>query len=329
MHVWRGMAGMVIIEDTETDALPLPNTYGIDDVPLVLQDRSLTRDARMDYRLPMLSRMMGTVGNIPFTNGMYAPYFEATTTKLRLRTLNGENASRYNMALDNAQSFTQITTDGGLLEAPVEANFLQLASGERAEVIVDLTADKNVTLMNVAIGGLGGENNNAPLFPFLEIRPAESLTKSVDLPTRLTEIEWLSPAYALKTRVFNLEMQMGMGMISGGANSHSINEKVMDMHRIDEVVKLGDIEIWELRNVLMMPHPFHMHDVQFQILDRDGLPPAANENGRKDVVLVNPGEVVRIIMRFEDYSDPDAPFMYHCHILEHENAGMMGQFMVV
>jgi FtsP/CotA-like multicopper oxidase with cupredoxin domain len=78
-----------------------------------------------------------------------------------------------------------------------------------------------------------------------------------------------------------------------------------------------------------MAHPFHIHDVQFQILDRDGEKPAPNERGRKDVVLVNPGETVRVIMKFEDYSDPKSPYMYHCHILEHEDAGMMGQFTVV
>lgn len=334
-HVWRGMAGMVIVEDSETDALPLPKTYGIDDVPLVLQDRTFTRDGRMDYGLSMHSRMMGMVGNVPFTNGTYAPYFDASTTKLRLRILNGSNASTYNLALNNGQSFTQIATDGGLLEAPVEMKLLQLAPAERAEVIVDLSAGENVTLVNVAVGGstgggmMGGENNNAPAFPFLEIRPAASLTQSAALPAKLTEMEWLNPADAVKTRVFNLEMQMGMGMMSGGGNSHSINGKVMEMTRIDEVVKLGDTEIWELRNVSMMPHPFHMHDVQFQILDRSGRSPAANEHGRKDVVLVNPDEVVRIIMRFEDYADPEAPFMYHCHILEHEDAGMMGQFVVV
>ncbi|MCK4862138.1 MAG: multicopper oxidase domain-containing protein [Rhodobacteraceae bacterium] len=332
-HVWRGMAGMVIVEDAETDALPLPTSYGIDDVPLVLQDRSLTRDGRMDYNLSMHSRMMGMVGNIPFANGTYAPYFEATTTKLRLRILNGSNASTYNLMLNDGQTFTQIATDGGFLETPVELNFLQLAPAERAEIIVDLVAGENVMLNNVTVGssagGMMNENNNAPAFPFLEIRPAANLTESADLPARLTTMEWLNEADAVKTRVFDLEMQMGMGRMSGGGNSHSINGKVMDMKRIDEVVNLGDTEIWVLRNVSMMPHPFHMHDVQFQILDRNGQLPAANEHGRKDVVMVNSGEVVRIIMRFEDYADPDSPFMYHCHILEHEDAGMMGQFVVV
>ena len=344
-HVWRGMAGMVIIEDDETDALGLPNSYGVDDVPVVLQDRMFSRDGRMDYGLSMHSRMMGMIGNIPLVNGTYAPYFEATTTKLRLRILNGSNASTYNLALDDGQPITQIATDGGLLEAPVQMQVLQLAPAERAEIIVDVSAGNAVTLHNIEVantdsgggmmgggmggGMMGGENNNAQAFPFLEIRPAQNLQDSVSLPDRLAKMEWLNPADVVNTRRFDLEMAMGPAAMMGSGNSHSINGKVMDMGRIDEVVKLGDTEIWELRNVSMMPHPFHMHDVQFQVLDRNGQPPAPNERGRKDVVMVNSGEVVRIIMRFEDYSDPNSPFMYHCHILEHEDAGMMGQFIVV
>ncbi|MHA1127388.1 MAG: multicopper oxidase domain-containing protein [Alphaproteobacteria bacterium] len=340
-HVWRGMAGMVIIDDDETDALDLPKTYGVDDVPLVLQDRLFSRDGRMDYRLSMHSRMMGMSGNIPLANGTYAPYFEATTTKVRLRILNGSNASTYNLALDDGQPITQIATDGGLLETPVQMQVLQLAPAERAEIIVDVLTGKTVTLHNIEVAGsssggggmgggmMGGENNNAPAFPFLEIRPGQNLQESAALPNRLTEMEWLNPADAVKTRRFDLEMAMGPAAMMGSGNSHSINGKVMEMGRIDEFVKLGDTEIWELRNVSMMPHPFHMHDVQFQVLDRNGNQPAPNERGRKDVVMVNPGEIVRIIMRFEDYSDPNSPFMYHCHILEHEDEGMMGQFVVV
>ena len=103
----------------------------------------------------------------------------------------------------------------------------------------------------------------------------------------------------------------------------------MDMARIDEVVRLGDIEIWEVRNRGGQAHPFHVHLVQFQILDRNGQPPTPAELGWKDTVLVPQGEVVRIIMPFERYADPQIPYMYHCHIMEHEDNGMMGQFLVV
>ena len=320
-HVWRGLAGMVIIEDEEIDGLNLPSEYGVDDIPLVLQDRWFTEDAQLNYKPSMHSKMMGMVGNIPLTNGTVLAYFEATTTRLRMRLLNGSNASTYNLALSNGQAFSQIATDGGLLESPVSLTMLLLSPGERAEIIVDLQAGKSVNLVDVS---LNQGDDDAPQFSFLDIRPQATLATSEELPDLLTQIDWLKESDATVTRTFTLETSMGM--MGGGA---SINGKVMDIGRIDEVVKRGATEIWQLRNPSMMSHPFHMHDVQFQILDRNGQPPDANENGRKDVVLVHPREEVRIIMRFEDYADEHAPFMYHCHILEHEDEGMMGQFLVV
>jgi len=102
----------------------------------------------------------------------------------------------------------------------------------------------------------------------------------------------------------------------------------MDMKRIDQTIKLNDIEIWEVNNTSDLPHPFHIHDIQFLILTRNGSPPPENERGWKDVVLVSQEETVRFIAHFSEFADPDIPFMYHCHILEHEDAGMMGQFLV-
>ncbi len=126
-----------------------------------------------------------------------------------------------------------------------------------------------------------------------------------------------------------MEMQMGPMMMLGLGNSHTINGKAMKMNRIDETVKMGTTEIWEIGNTSPLPHPFHVHDVQFQIIDRNGQRPHPGEQGLKDTVLVNPGEMVRVVAEFKDYADPDRPYMYHCHILEHEDAGMMGQFVVV
>lgn len=118
-----------------------------------------------------------------------------------------------------------------------------------------------------------------------------------------------------------------MGMMRGGG--FTINGKEMDMGRVDLVVKRGEAEIWEIENAGPMAHPFHVHNTQFRILDKAGRPPAPAEAGLKDTVLVEPGDVARILIRFDQYTDPDRPYMYHCHILEHEDAGMMGQFTVV
>ena len=115
----------------------------------------------------------------------------------------------------------------------------------------------------------------------------------------------------------------------GFTGTMTINGQSMDMDRIDEIVKVGDTETWDIINGSELPHPFHVHDVQFEVLTRNGSPPADNEKGLKDTVLVMPGETVRIITHFSDYTDPESPYMYHCHILEHEDAGMMGQFVVV
>ena len=117
----------------------------------------------------------------------------------------------------------------------------------------------------------------------------------------------------------------GMGMMGG---QMSINGKTMNMNRIDQRVKLGEIEIWKIQNSTPVSHPFHIHLVQFRILDRNGKSPAPHEAGLKDTVLVDPGENVRVIAEFNDFADPKIPYMYHCHILEHEDAGMMGQFVV-
>jgi FtsP/CotA-like multicopper oxidase with cupredoxin domain len=124
-------------------------------------------------------------------------------------------------------------------------------------------------------------------------------------------------------------------MSGGGDGDHNesgmfrINGKSMDINRIDFQVKANSTEIWEIGNASPMAHPFHVHNVQFRILDRNGKRPHPSESGLKDVVLVHGHEKVRIIMKFPEYSDANVPYMYHCHILEHEDQGMMGQFTVV
>ncbi len=318
-HVWHGLAGQVWIDDAESEALALPRSYGVDDIPLVLQDRNFTRSGDMPYTAGRRDMMMGLFGNTPLTNGTLAAYFDATTDKLRLRLHNASNASFYYLGFDNDQPFLQIASDGGLLETPVEMNRLLLGPAERGEIVVDLKAGQKITLRNFS---------NGQPFAFLEIRAADTLTASPAVPQKLAQIAWLDPKDAVKTRRFDMETRMGPGMMFGGG-MHTINGKSMDINRIDETVQRDTTEIWEIRNVANMPHVWHMHDVQFQILNRNGKPPAANERARKDTVTLRGGEVVRLIMRFEDYADPDSPFMYHCHILEHEDAGMMGQFVVV
>jgi len=175
--------------------------------------------------------------------------------------------------------------------------------------------------------GNGGGGNGAGT-TLLTIQPSSSVTSAnlPPLPGQLNSMERLDPASASVTR------QMVLG---GGRGRRTINgvsmqtmADMMDMSNVARV-RLGDVERWNVVNQGGGTHLFHIHDVQFQILSRNGNAPAASELGRKDTVQVRSNETVALLMRFTDYADADTPYMYHCHILPHEDQGMMGQFLVV
>jgi len=149
------------------------------------------------------------------------------------------------------------------------------------------------------------------------------------LPARLGAPPPWSTRKADRTRIFTLEMGMMGGVARGMGGMMSINGRAMDPERIDERIPLGSVEIWEIRNATPLAHPFHIHDVQFLVIERDGRPPLPQERGLKDTIVVEPGGTVKVKAEFADYADANLPYMYHCHILEHEDAGMMGQFVVV
>lgn len=338
-HVWQGIAGMIIVEDAESQTIDLPQEYGVDDIPIVLQDRRFDGDGQMNYDPSRGDIMMGLVGNTPMVNGTISPFTEAKSRIIRLRLLNGANASIYDLGFSDNRPFWQIGTDGGLLEAPYKIENLILSPGERAEILVAVSGGRNFVLKSRATASSGGMGMGGMMggmmgggtqsFNFLEIRPSQNLKASPAIPQKLVDIDWLNPSDAVKTRQFMLEMKMGPLVMLGLTNSHIINGKAMKMNRIDEIIQMGDTEIWQLGNTSPIPHPFHIHDIQFQILDRNGVRPHPGERGLKDTVLINPGDRLRVIAKFQDYADPDSPYMYHCHILEHEDAGMMGQFVVV
>ena len=310
-QVYKGLAGLFLIEDEVSERLDIPKEYGVDDVPLVLQDKRFNSDGSFDYDLGMRDVMNGLQGDTMLVNGAINPFLEVPRGMMRLRLLNGSNASVYELSFSNNQSFYQIASDGGFLEEPVKMNKIVLGPAERAEIIVDFSELKKEE--TVQLDNKGSE--------FMKFKAKDESPKDDTIPAKLTTIEKMDPDQAVKTRKFVFE---GMGPMV------NINGKQFDADRIDEELKMNDTEIWEISNSsgmgMMggMMHPFHMHGVQFQVLDRDGDPPPANETGWKDTVLVNPEEKVRVIATFKH----PGKFMYHCHILEHEDAGMMGQFKV-
>jgi len=352
-QVYRGLAGMIIVDDDEHPQ-SLPGEYGVDDVPLIIQDRRFNSQGQFSYNNRYEDIVMGMMGETILVNGTANPEFRPETTLVRFRVLNAANARSFHLALSDGREFQQIGGDGGLLSNPVAMTSLVLAPAERAEIVVRFQPGESVDLLSLGRevvpttqpGAMPRMLNrlNSEAFTLLRLRCNSTLEDRETLVQELTSVYRLPESAAVNTRTFRLSM--GAGMRSGedrgpadgqrngsgggfGGGNYFINGRVMEMDYINERVPLNTTEIWEVSNDSPMMHPFHIHNGQFQLLDRNGNPPAANEMGWKDTVRVNPGEVVRLIMRFTDYADESNPYMYHCHILEHEDRGMMGQFVLV
>ena len=307
-QVFKGISGMLLI-DEPTDS-GLPDDYGVDDIPLIFQDRLFDEDQQLNYN--RLMDIDGTMGDISMVNGTLDPKLTVTEPVMRFRLLNGANARNYTFRLSNGANFTQIASDGGLLKEPVETDTLTLAASERAEILVDfstMTEEQSLAIIN---------DEGVELLPFdvaLDDSPAGSVElKTVDEPF-LSEQEQAMPV----TKEIEL---------FGMADMVTINGKTFDMDRIDLRQERGVPEVWEVYNKpdMMggMIHPFHIHGTQFKIISRDGKETAPNEQGLKDSVLVEPDERVKLLVTFPE----EGIFVFHCHILEHEDNGMMGQVEV-
>lgn len=330
-QVYKGLAGVFILDDANSKSLDLPHDYGVDDIPLVVQDRLFDANGQFVYEGHApgsdLPKPSGMLGDTILVNGTLAPYADVPQTLVRLRLVNGSNGRRYNFGFSGDHPFYVIATDGGLLEAPVQSTRILLASGERAEILVDLSdVTAPLTLMSYQvtgpsnaliafISGFFGQDDTGQQFKILELRPQAGSFAKREIPQKLNTIVRPDESAAIKRTV--------------KLDSRTLNNKVMDNTRADFVVKQGDTEIWEISNQSPFDHPFHIHAVQFLVLSRDGAEPPAVERGWKDTVLVKASEKVRVIMKFDVPADPTLPYMFHCHILEHEDMGMMAQFVVV
>ncbi len=332
-QVYHGLAGIFIIDDEHSKQLDLPNTYAVDDIPCTIQDRRFNQDGSLNYMSRMPDRMMGMQGSTVLVNGVITPTLRAKSTLLRLRLHNGSNARTYNLTFSDSRNFYVIASDCGFLARPFQTNQIRLAAAERVEILVDVSDKQQIMLKSLAGNDGGGMGMMRMMrsqeLDIMMIDARQAQASQHTIPSTLLESQLvLNPIKAVITRKFELEMAMMMGRRNSG-NMFSINGKTMDINRIDFQVKRNTTEIWEISNASAMPHPFHVHNVQFRVLNRNGRAPHPTETGLKDVVLVHGGEVVRIIMAFPEYSDNKIPYMYHCHILEHEDQGMMGQFLVV
>ncbi|MCB1666380.1 MAG: multicopper oxidase domain-containing protein [Pseudomonadales bacterium] len=353
-QVYRGLAGMLIVDDEESDQSGLPSEYGVDDIPLIIQDRIFDGNGHFVYPERMQDHMAGVRGNTLLVNGTLNPSLRAQRPLTRLRVLNGANARNFTLGLSTGASFWQIATDCGYLEQPVELKQIVLTPGERVEILVDTRGTNPFKLVNIPVPepnipyyGLFTDllrEMDRQAFDILEIQPSGiAADHQPAIPERLTTIAWLPEQSANATRTIRLQMGNGPGQGGGlgggpharrqyggwGGGVHKINGREMDPAYIEATIIAGSTEIWEIINETPMIHPFHIHKVHFQILDRNGAPPLPSERGFKDTVNVPALGSVRIIAQFTGPGDPLMPYMFHCHILEHEDHGMMGQFILV
>jgi FtsP/CotA-like multicopper oxidase with cupredoxin domain len=318
-HVYRGLAGMFILDDAPTARLALPNEYGVDDIPVIVQDRNFTPDGQFHYERGQSGT--GILGDTLLVNGTVGPYLDVSTERVRLRLLNASNTRVYDFGLADDRSFTLVATDGGLLPAPHSTERVRLSPGERAEIVVSLRPGERVTLRSfpteLNAGFIGDRlNGGRDSFDVLELRAAGHLTPSPATPAALAAIDRIDPATAVTTRTFRL-------------NGQRINSKSMDMDRIDAAVEAGSTEIWEITGQDGTPHNFHVHGVSFQVLSVNNGAPPPELSGWKDTVFLPGAQTIQVIARFPAYADSAMPYMFHCHLLFHEDRGMMGQFLVV
>lgn len=333
-QVYQGLAGLFILEDKHVQSLPLPSEYGVDDIPVILQDRDFNHDGSFRYISSMHDRMAGKQGSVMLVNGVYKPLLKAHKSLIRLRILNGSNARIYHLKFNDQRDFSVIASDGGLLRQPIQTNMVRIAPAERVEIVVDVSDGTMPMLVNhppEMTSGMGmmrrmmGNREQAQALFQIDARKVRPTTTTI--PKTLANIPVPNLSQVSATRTMELEMQMGPQMMRGGGMT--INGKSMDIQRIDTVVQANSSEVWRIKNTSMLAHPFHIHNVQFQVLERSKTPLQPHEHGFKDTVLVYPNETVTLYIQFPKFRDAKVPYMYHCHILEHEDAGMMGQFTVV
>ncbi|NTX84620.1 multicopper oxidase CueO [Citrobacter youngae] len=389
-QVAMGLAGLVLIEDDEIHKLLLPKQWGIDDVPVIIQDKQFSADGQINYQLDMMTAAVGWFGDTLLTNGAIYPQHAAPRGWLRLRLLNGCNARSLNIAASDNRPLYVIASDGGLLAEPVKVTELPMLMGERFEVLVDVSDGKAFDLVTLPVSQMGMAI--APFdkpHPVMRVQPL-LITASGTLPDTLTAMPALPSLDGVTVRKLQLSMDpmldmMGMQMLMkkyggqamagmdhgqmmghmnndnmghgnmdhsnmnhgemgnmqhGGRgnmkqdgtfdfhNANRINGLAFDMNKPMFAATKGQHERWVISGQGdMMLHPFHIHGTQFRILSENGKAPAAHRTGWKDTVRVE-GGVSEVLVKFDHDAPKEHAYMAHCHLLEHEDTGMMLGFTV-
>jgi spore coat protein A len=332
LNIYAGLFGFFLIRDDFEDALGLPK--GRYEIPLAFCDRSFRQDGSLDYPvsgMPDMPWVPEAFGRAMMVNGKLFPYLDVEPRRYRFRILNAANGRFFHVSLSNGQKLYQIGTDQGLLPAPVALESFLIAPGERMDVVVDFSshAGERIVVMSDA-------------FQIMQFRVAPKLARADDsrLPAALRPVVKTAESLAVKTRRIPLiENKSGNGdsmmMLLGGMHWNM---------PVTENPTLDTVEIWELINTTEDSHPIHLHLVKFQLLDRQAFdepyfyrtrrirftgpvePPEPFEAGWKDTIRAHSNMITRIIVKFEGYA---GRYVWHCHVLEHEDNEMMRPYEVL
>ena len=335
-QITKGVGGLIIVKDAVESALPLPRNYGVDDIPIIMTSRNFVANQFSVGR---------AYGDYMLTNGTMNAQITLPKQVVRIRFLNAEIERGYNLGIVNSSGITKtfyvIGNDGGLLNAPVAVTRLPVHVGERYEILVDLSGESvgstldlkayNSGQSNSFPGGEPGQTGqfgsalNNTTFNVLHINVGATTTNPITaIPSTLANNNYFTAADATVSRTVT---------ISGGqpvGNPFVFDSSVFNINTINKTVNIDTTEKWTIVNSpnAVFGHSFHIHDVQFKIVSRSTGSVGTYESGWKDTFFISKGESVSFVCRFKDYADATHPFMYHCHFSQHEDDGMMGQFIV-
>ena len=337
----KGVGGFIIVKDPQETALALPRTYGVDDIVLALTSRSYTATSNTFVSTTRV------YGDYMLSNGTPNAQISLPKQYVRMRILNAEIERGYNLGFSDNRTFYIIGNDGGLLNAPVAVTRVKLMVGERVEIMVNLGGDTVGSSLDLksynsgqAFGYPGGEPNtsgdfgsllNNIDFNVLHINVAATTTASTPITAVPTAL--ISNTYWIAT---DATVTRAIAVTNGNPGPASVpfnfDNTTYTLTMTPKVVNLNDVEKWTVTNNNVFGHSFHLHDVEFKIVARNGSATAVgtHESGWKDTFYLPKNESVTFVAKFDDFADSDVnhPYMYHCHFGGHEDAGMMGQFIV-
>jgi blue copper oxidase len=339
-QITKGIGGFIIVKDPIESALALPRTYGVDDIVLALTSRSYNATTNTFVTPPASNRVYG---DYMLSNGTPNAQYTLPKQYIRMRILNAEIERGYNLGFSDNRSFYIIANDGGLLNAPVAVTRVKLMVGERIEILVNLgndTVGSSVDLKaynsGQTLGFPGGEPNtggqfgsllNNLDFTVLHINVGATTANPITSPPTTLEnnVYWTATTPVNVTRT--------MAVTGGqGATPFTFDNTPFVLTTINKTVNLNDFEKWTVTNNNIFGHSFHLHDIEFKIVARNGVSTqvGTHESGWKDTFYLPRNESVTFIGKFDDFADADVnhPYMYHCHFAGHEDGGMMGQFIV-